>query len=209
VEVSASPIHDQHDGVVGAVVVAHDVTEARDLSAKLARLALHDNLTGLPNRVLLADRLEKALERAQRNGSAVSLLFVDLDRFKPVNDSLGHVVGDRLLQQVATRLQGCVRSSDTVCRYGGDEFIVMLPDIAHPHDAAICADKILASLSAPFSIGEHELNISASVGIAGSQSGATDSTTLMQQADAAMYQVKAEGRKGFRFFSPAAPHQPG
>lgn len=206
VEVSASPIHDKHDGVVGAVVVAHDVTEARDLSAKLARLALHDNLTGLPNRVLLADRLEKALERARRNGNAVSLLFVDLDHFKPVNDSLGHDVGDRLLQQVAGRLQGCVRSSDTVCRYGGDEFIVMLPDIAHPQDAAICADKILLSLSAPFSIGDHELRISASVGIAASPSGATDSTTLMQQADAAMYEVKAEGRKGFRFFKPGAPH---
>lgn len=205
VEVSASPIHDKHDGVVGAVVVAHDVTEARDLSAKLARLALHDNLTGLPNRVLLADRLEKALERARRNGSAVSVLFVDLDSFKPVNDSLGHDVGDRLLQQVAGRLQCCVRSSDTVSRYGGDEFIVMLPDIAQPEDAAVCAQKILASLSMPFAIGTHELHISASIGIAGSAQGATDSSTLMKHADAAMYDVKADGRRGFRFFKPEVP----
>lgn len=208
VEVSASPIHDKHDGVVGAVVVAHDVTEARDLSAKLARLALHDDLTGLPNRVLLADRLEKALDRAQRNGSAVSLLFVDLDRFKPVNDSLGHDVGDRLLQQVAGRLLACVRSADTVSRYGGDEFIVMLADIAHPEDAAVCADKILSSLGAPFLIGEHRLHISASIGIAGSPQGAVDSTTLMKHADAAMYEVKSDGRKGFRFFRPTAPDPP-
>jgi diguanylate cyclase (GGDEF)-like protein/PAS domain S-box-containing protein len=202
VEVSASPIHDKHEGVVGAVVVAHDVTEQRDLSAKLARLALHDELTGLANRVLLADRLEKALERAQRTGSSVSLLFVDLDRFKPVNDSLGHDVGDRLLRQVASRLQACVRSSDTVSRYGGDEFIVMLPDIGQTEDAAVCAEKILKALSAPFSIGVHELSISASIGIAGSSQGLTDSTTLMKNADAAMYAVKADGRKGFRFFRP-------
>ena len=206
VEVSASPIHDKHDGVVGAVVVAHDVTEARDLSAKLARLALHDDLTGLPNRVLLADRLEKALDRAQRNGSAVSLLFVDLDRFKPVNDSLGHDVGDRLLQQVAGRLQGCVRSADTVSRYGGDEFIVMLADIALPEDAAVCAGKILASIGAPFLIGEHRLHLSASIGIAGSPQGSVDSATLMKHADAAMYEVKSDGRKGFRFFRPSVPH---
>lgn len=208
VEVSASPIHDKHDGVVGAVVVAHDVTEARDLSAKLARLALHDDLTGLPNRVLLADRLEKALDRAQRHGSTVSLLFVDLDHFKPVNDSLGHDVGDRLLQQVAARLLGCVRSADTVSRYGGDEFIVMLPDIAHPEDAAVCAGKILTALSAPFLIGEHRLQISASIGIAGSPQGTIDSTTLMKHADAAMYEVKSDGRKGLRFFTQAAPDQP-
>jgi len=201
VEVSASPIHDRNEGVVGAVVVAHDVTEARDLSAKLARLALHDNMTGLPNRVLLADRLEKALERAQRHGSAVALLFVDLDRFKPVNDSLGHAVGDQLLQQVAIRLQACVRSSDTVSRYGGDEFIVMLADIPHSEAAAVCAEKILAALNAPFVLGEHQLRISASIGIAGSPQGAIDSATLMKNADAAMYDVKSGGRQGFRFFT--------
>jgi diguanylate cyclase (GGDEF)-like protein/PAS domain S-box-containing protein len=205
VEVSASPIHDQHEGVVGAVVIAHDVSEARDLSAKLARLALHDDLTGLPNRVLLADRLEKALERARRIGSTVSLLFVDLDGFKPVNDSLGHAVGDQLLQQVAARLQGCVRSSDTVSRYGGDEFIVMLADTGAPDDAAVCAEKILAVLRAPFVLAGQQLEISASIGIAGSPQGAVDPVTLMRNADLAMYEVKASGRQGFRFFTPSAP----
>lgn len=207
VEISASPIHDKDDGVVGAVLVAHDVTESRDMSAKLARLALHDNLTGLPNRVLLADRLEKSLECARRDGSAVSLFFVDLDRFKQVNDSLGHDVGDRLLQQVAGRLRSCVRASDTVCRYGGDEFIVMLVGVEQPDDAAGCAEKLLVSLSAPFLIGEHELQISASIGIAASPAGRTDAATLMKHADAAMYEVKSNGRQGFRFFETSrAPH---
>lgn len=205
VEISASPIHDQHEGVVGAVVVAHDVTEARDLSAKLARLALHDNLTGLPNRVLLADRLDKALERAQRNGSTVSLLFVDLDGFKPVNDSMGHGVGDKLLQQVAARMQGCVRSSDTVSRYGGDEFIVMLADTGAPNDAAVCAEKILGLLRAPFVLDGQQIEISASIGIAGSPQGAIDPVTLMRNADLAMYEVKASGRQGFCFFTPSEP----
>jgi diguanylate cyclase (GGDEF)-like protein/PAS domain S-box-containing protein len=202
VEVSASPIHDKDKGVIGAVVVAHDVTEARDLSAKLARLALHDMLTGLPNRTLLADRLLKALERAQRNGNDVSLLFVDLDRFKPVNDSLGHAVGDQLLKEAATRLLCCVRSSDTVSRYGGDEFIIMLSDIARAEDAAVCAEKIVAAMNAPFAIGEHRLQISASVGIANSSRGITDSATLMRNADVAMYHAKLAGRHGFRFFTP-------
>jgi PAS domain S-box-containing protein len=152
VEVSASPIHDKQGGVVGAVVVVHDVTQARDLTVKLARLALEDSLTGLPNRTLLADRLENALQLTQRSGNAVSLLFVDLDRFKSVNDSLGHSVGDRLLRAVADRLRACVRSSDTVSRYGGDEFIILLPNVAHDGDSALCADKILTSMDAPFHI---------------------------------------------------------
>ena len=202
VEVSASPIHDKNSGVIGAVVVAHDVTEARDLSAKLARLALHDTLTGLPNRTLLADRLHKALERAQRNGTGVALLFVDLDRFKPVNDSLGHAVGDELLREVASRLQCCVRSSDTVSRYGGDEFIIMLSDIEHPEDAAVCAEKLLAAIDKPFEIGPHRAQIGASIGIANSLQGVTDSATLLRYADIAMYQAKLAGRHGFQFFTP-------
>ncbi len=200
VEISASPIHDKRGGVVGAVMVAHDVTVARDQAEKLTRLALHDTLTGLPNRTLLADRLDQALERTQRNGSMVSMLFIDLDRFKPVNDSLGHSVGDQLLQMVALRLRACVRSSDTVSRFGGDEFIIMLADTTHAEDAAICATKVTAALNAPFEIAGHRLQIGASIGIATSPTDAADSATLMRNADIAMYQAKAAGRNRYQFF---------
>jgi diguanylate cyclase (GGDEF)-like protein/PAS domain S-box-containing protein len=202
VEVSASPIHDKDMGVIGAVMAAHDVTVASDLSAKLARLALHDNLTGLPNRTLLADRLGQALERAQRNAGVVSLLFLDLDRFKPVNDTLGHAIGDELLQAVAKRVHGCLRSSDTLSRYGGDEFIIVLADIAHADDALPCADKVLAAVNAPFEIGGHRLQIGASIGIASSPHGAIDALALMRNADRAMYHAKAAGRNGYRIYSP-------
>jgi diguanylate cyclase (GGDEF)-like protein/PAS domain S-box-containing protein len=200
VEDSASPIHDERGGVVGAVVVAHDVTVAREQSEKLARLALFDNLTGLPNRTLLDDRLHQSLERAQRSKTCVALLFIDLDKFKPVNDVQGHAIGDQLLQAVASRLLTCVRHSDTVCRYGGDEFIIMLPDIPHAEDAAVCADKVLAAMNAPFTIGTHTLRISASIGVASSPRDTTSPAMLIRYADAAMYQAKADGRNRHRFF---------
>lgn len=201
-EDSASPIHDKNGGVIGAVVVAHDVTVARDLSAKLARLALHDNLTDLPNRTLLADRLEQALARAQRNGSFAALLFVDLDRFKAVNDSLGHAIGDQLLQAVATRLLTCVRGSDTVSRYGGDEFIILLADVAHAEDAVLCATKIISAIDAAYEIGGHTLRVSASIGIANFPEHASDAETLLTYADIAMYQAKNLGANTYKSFAP-------
>jgi diguanylate cyclase (GGDEF)-like protein/PAS domain S-box-containing protein len=200
VEVSASPIHDKDKGVIGAVMVAHDVTVARDLSAKLARLALYDDLTGLPNRTLLADRLGHALERAHRNATVVALLFIDLDRFKPVNDSLGHAIGDQLLRAVAARVQACVRSSDTLSRYGGDEFIIILADLAHADDALLCSEKVLSAVNDPFEIAGHVIHIGASIGIASSRHGVTEASTLMKNADIAMYQAKSEGRNGYRIF---------
>ncbi len=201
VEDSASPIHDKNGGVIGAVMVAHDVTVARDLSDKLARVALHDTLTDLPNRVLFADRLEQALMRSQRTGNSVSLLFVDLDRFKPVNDSLGHGVGDRLLQAVAKRLLTCVRSSDTVSRYGGDEFIILLAEVTHAHDATVCATKIIAAFNTPYDIDGNTLQISASVGIASYPGDASDAETLLRHADLAMYQAKYKGRNDYQVYS--------
>ena len=129
IETSAAPIHDRQGGVIGAVMVAHDVTIARELSHKLARLALHDSLTDVPNRTLLSDRLDQAMMRAHRAGTSVAVLYIDLDRFKHINDSLGHAIGDQLLKSVADRLQTCVRSSDTVSRQGGDEFLVLLADV--------------------------------------------------------------------------------
>ncbi|GAC1669790.1 MAG: hypothetical protein NVS9B2_15030 [Steroidobacteraceae bacterium] len=201
IEDTASPIHDHSGGVVGAVMVAHDVTVAREQADRFERLALYDNLTGLPNRSLLGDRLDQAVERAHRTGSVVALLFVDLDRFKPVNDSKGHAVGDRLLKLVANRLLTCVRSSDTVSRYGGDEFIIMLPDIVHTEDAAKCAQKVLAALNAPFEIDGEALQIGASIGIASCPRDAANAVTLIKYADAAMYRVKSTGRNTFQFFA--------
>ena len=201
VEDSASPIHDQNGGVIGAVMVAHDVTAARDLSDRLAHLALHDNLTELPNRALFCDRLDQALVRAQRNSTSAAVVFVDLDRFKPVNDTLGHAVGDQLLQAVARRLLGCVRGSDTVSRYGGDEFLILLNDVSHPQDAAMCADKINTAFAKAFEVAGHTLHISASIGIARFPEDATDGATLLKLADAAMYQAKHRGRNTFQFYS--------
>ena len=202
VESSASPIHDRQGGVIGAVMVVHDVTIARELSHKLARLALHDSLTDVPNRTLLSDRLDQAMMRAPRSGSSVALLYIDLDRFKHINDSLGHAVGDQLLKSVAQRLSSCVRSSDTVSRHGGDEFLVLLADVMQPQDAALCAEKILAALEAPHSIGEHNLCITASIGIAIFPGDAPDAEALLRNADFAMYQAKYTGRNNYQFFKP-------
>lgn len=200
VEASASPIHDRQGAVIGAVMVAHDVTAARELSQKLARLALHDNLTDVPNRALLNDRLAQAIERARRTGRAVALLYVDLDRFKTINDSLGHAVGDQLLQSAARRLLDCVRSTDTVSRHGGDEFVVLLAEVIQPQDAVICADKMIRALEAPHQIGTHELRVSASIGIATFPGDAQDAESLIRNADVAMYQAKTNGRNGYQCF---------
>jgi diguanylate cyclase (GGDEF)-like protein/PAS domain S-box-containing protein len=202
VETSAAPIHDRLGGVIGAVMVAHDVTTARELSHKLARLALHDSLTDVPNRTLFSDRLEQAMMRAHRTGNSVAVLYIDLDRFKHINDSLGHAVGDELLRSVAQRLSGCVRSSDTVSRQGGDEFLVLLSDVVQPHDAALCAEKMIAALEAPHRIAEHELRITASIGIATYPGDAPDREKLLRNADFAMYQAKYTGRNNYQFFKP-------
>jgi diguanylate cyclase (GGDEF)-like protein/PAS domain S-box-containing protein len=202
VETSAAPIHDRLGGVIGAVMVTHDVTAARELSQKLARLALHDTLTDVPNRTLLDDRLEQAMMRAHRAGGTVAVLYIDLDRFKQINDSLGHAVGDELLRSVAQRLKACVRSSDTVSRQGGDEFLVLLADVIQPHDAAVCAEKVIAALEAPHRIAGHDLRISASIGIATFPEDAADAKTLTRNADFAMYQAKSSGRNNYQFFRP-------
>jgi len=204
VEVSAAPTHDRNGGVVGAVMVAHDVTAARELSMKLARLALHDSLTDLPNRALFSDRLSQATTNAKANGGYAALLYVDLDRFKHINDSLGHAIGDKLLQTVARRLLGCVRSTDTVSRQGGDEFVVLLADIVHIKDAVACAEKLLGELEAPYRIGEHDLRISASIGVAIFPDDAREAEALLRCADFAMYQAKYHGRNNYKLFNPAS-----
>src|SRR6202035_15750 len=158
---SAAPIHDRRGSVTGAVMVFHDVSVARAMTLKMSYLAQHDSLTDLPNRVLLHDRLSEAIALSSRHRRKLSVLFLDLDRFKHINDSLGHIVGDGLLQSVARRLLACVRSSDTVGRQGGDEFVVLLWEVRRAEDAAVAATKILEALRKPHLIDQHELHITA------------------------------------------------
>jgi diguanylate cyclase (GGDEF)-like protein len=202
IEDSAAPIHDRRGRVTGAVMVFHDVSTTRALSLRMSHLAQHDSLTDLPNRVLLNDRLTQAMALAHRHRQKLAVLFLDVDRFKRINDSLGHDIGDRLLQSVAQRLLGCVRSSDTVSRQGGDEFVILLPEVMHARDAAVCAEKILLALSAPYRIDQHTLHLTASIGIVTYPDNGTDAATLMKHADFAMYHVKDRGRNNYEFFQP-------
>jgi len=200
IEDSVAPIRDSNGQLLGAVVVFHDVSAARELSLRMSHLAQHDGLTDLPNRILLYDRLSQAIALARRRNRKLALLFLDLDRFKHINDSLGHAIGDRVLQVVAERLRECVRNTDTVSRQGGDEFVVLLPEVKNVQDAAICADKILASLNAPLEIDLHRLYVSASIGIAVFPDDGGDADTLMKHADLAMYQAKDASANTYRFF---------
>jgi diguanylate cyclase (GGDEF)-like protein/PAS domain S-box-containing protein len=202
IEDSAAPIHDRRGRVIGAVMVFHDVSTTRALSHRMSYLAQHDSLTDLPNRVLLNDRLTQAMAIAHRYRQRLAVLFLDMDHFKRINDSLGHDIGDRLLQSVAQRLLGCVRSSDTVSRQGGDEFVILLSEVTHARDAAHCAEKILLALSTSHRIDSHDLHITASIGIVTYPDDGTDAATLMKHADFAMYHVKDSGRNNYEFFEP-------
>jgi diguanylate cyclase (GGDEF)-like protein/PAS domain S-box-containing protein len=200
IEDSVAPIHDRSGLVDGSVLVFRDVTEARTLGIQVAHLAEHDALTGLPNRLLLNDRLDQAIAMAHRNTATLAVLFMDLDGFKHINDSLGHSTGDKLLQSVAKRLLLCVRGPDTISRQGGDEFLVVLQNIEHAEDAAVAAKRILKALAATHSIDGHDLQITASIGVSIYPDDGMDSESLIKNADTAMYQAKAQGRHIFKFF---------
>jgi diguanylate cyclase (GGDEF)-like protein/PAS domain S-box-containing protein len=202
IEDSAAPIHDRRGQVTGAVMVFHDVSVTRALSLRMSYLAQHDSLTDLPNRVLLNDRLTQAIALAHRRRQRLAVLFLDVDRFKHVNDSLGHDVGDRLLQSAAQRLLACVRTSDTVSRQGGDEFVILLSEVTHGKDAAITAQKILSALRPPHCIDQHNLHLTVSIGISIYPDDGTDAVTLMKHADFAMYHAKDRGRDNCQFFKP-------
>ena len=187
--------------VIGLVGSARDITERKASEEYVQRLAYHDVLTGLPNRVLLNDRLNQALALARRDRGKAAILFIDLDRLKPVNDELGHDIGDLLLQEVGQRLQSVVvRRADTVARLGGDEFVVLLQRINRESDAEIIARKIVDALAAPFSIVEHELKIAASIGIAIFPSDGDEAAELLKRADIAMYAAKRSGGNDFRLY---------
>jgi diguanylate cyclase (GGDEF)-like protein/PAS domain S-box-containing protein len=200
IEDSAAPIHDRYGQVTGAVMVFHDVSAARATTLTMTYLAQHDGLTDLPNRLLFNDRLREAMSVAQRYQRQLAVLFLDVDRFKHINDSLGHMIGDRLLQSIGQRLVDCVRASDTVSRQGGDEFVILLSEVAHAHDAIVCADKILEIVRAPHRIDQHDLHVTASIGIVTYPDDGTDVDTLMQHADFAMYHAKENGRDNRQFF---------
>jgi len=202
IEDSAAPIHDRSGQVTGAVIVFHDVSMARSMVLEMSHLAQHDILTDLPNRSLLSDRLTQAIALARRNQDKLAVLFLDLDGFKHINDSLGHAIGDKLLQSVADRLSACVRKSDTVSRQGGDEFVILLPEVAHAADAAISAAKIISELKEPLNIGEQSLRVTVSIGISTYPDNGEDAETLIKNADTAMYHAKQSGRDNFQFFKP-------
>ena len=202
IEDTAAPIHDARGQVTGAVIVFHDVGVARAMSLRMSHLAQHDSLTGLPNRVLLNDRLNQAIEMARRHSQSLAVLYVDVDRFKHINDSLGHAVGDRLLQSISRRLVACVRSSDTVSRPGGDEFVVLLSEVGCAEDALCAADKIRAAMAAPHRIDQLDLHVTVSLGVGLYPDDGTDAETLLENADRALLRAKADGRGGSQLFEP-------
>ncbi len=200
IEDSAAPIHDRYGRAIGAVMVFHDASQSRAVAAKMSHLAQHDFLTDLPNPVLLHDRMAQAIALARRYKKQLAVLFIDLDDFKRVNDSLGHAAGDKVLQSVALRLKACVRDSDTVSRRGGDEFVVLLSDVTHADDAARSAKKIIAALDSPHPVVGQELLVTASVGISVYPLDGADVESLLKCADAAMYQAKTNGGNRYRLF---------
>ncbi|KEF31043.1 diguanylate cyclase [Marinobacter nitratireducens] len=180
---------------------ARDVTERKEAEAFINFQAYHDLLTRLPNRALFKDRLELAITHARRNGQKLAVMFLDLDRFKVVNDTLGHAMGDRLLQAVTHRLEKCLRKGDTLSRFGGDEFTLLLPSIHSHEDARGIAKKLIDALKAPFQLGDHEVFVGVSIGISLFPDAGDSMDQLIQNADIAMYHVKAKGKDGYRFFS--------
>jgi diguanylate cyclase (GGDEF)-like protein/PAS domain S-box-containing protein len=201
IEDSIAPIHDREGDPTGAVVVFRDVSEARAASLQMAHSAEHDVLTGLPNRALLSDRVNQAIVFAQRHAKHLAILYLDLDGFKQINDSLGHATGDKLLQSIARRLVACGRASDTVSRQGGDEFVVLLAEMEHVKDAAIAASRILRAVARPHSIDQHDLRLTASIGVSVYPDDGTDAETLIKNADTAMYQAKENGRQNYQYFT--------
>jgi diguanylate cyclase (GGDEF)-like protein/PAS domain S-box-containing protein len=200
IEDNAAPIRDDRGRIDGAVVVFHDMSAALAGADEMKRQAQHDFLTGLPNRILLNDRIAQAIAQAARNGTHLAVLFLDLDNFKQVNDTLGHALGDQLLQSVARRLSSCVRDGDTVSRQGGDEFVLLLAGDQTAEHAALSAQRILSAMALPHRIDGHELHVTCSVGISVYPLDACHAETLIQNADKAMYHAKQNGCNNYQFF---------
>ncbi|EME68770.1 response regulator [Paramagnetospirillum caucaseum] len=185
--------------------ILRDISERKENEERIKRLAHHDTLTGLPNRNLLNDRISHALARVRRHGGRMAVLYVDLDKFKPINDTLGHEAGDAVLREVARRLNNCVRSSDTVSRVGGDEFVVVVEEIGRPGEAAMVARKIIETLGTPIVYQGHDCQVGASIGIAVFPDDGNTMDEVSKAADVAMYRVKHSGRNGYCFYSGTVP----
>ena len=200
-EKTISPLRDGHGEITHFISTGKDITERMQVQERLQYLAHHDALTGLPNRVLFLDRLNQALLRGHWHKRVVGVMFLDLDRFKNINDTLGHDVGDALLKGLAGRLQERVRDGDTVARLGGDEFAMLLDDVAHAEDVAAVANKLLDAFTLPFAVAPHELFITASIGISLYPNDGTTAAALLKNADAAMYRAKDVGKNNYQFYS--------
>lgn len=201
IENSAAPIRNRQGDIIGAVLAFHDVSEKQALLKQLSYQAHHDALTGLPNRLLFYDRLRQALAQARRKKQKVAILFLDMDRLKLINDTFGHKVGDQLLKAAAQRLRESLREGDTIARQGGDEFIILLPDLGQEADASIVAEKILQLFAQPFILANHEVFATTSIGISLFPMDGEDSETLVRHADTAMYYAKEQGRNNYQFFT--------
>ena len=200
---SEAQLRETNERLIVATVSAQTMTEVAEYAtAQMSYVAEHDFLTGLPNRSLLTDRLAQSIALAQRHGKRVALMYLDLDHFKHVNDSLGHTVGDQLLQAVAQRLQECVRHSDTVCRQGGDEFVVLLAEVEAVRDAGLTAEKLIEAMAAPYVIDGHQLHVTLSIGISLYPDDGKDVEALVRNADTAMYHAKKIGRNNYQRFTP-------
>ncbi len=202
VSLTMSPIRDASGTIRGVSTIARDITEHKRAEERIRYMAQHDALTGLPNRTLFRDRIRQAIAQAERTEKKVAVMFLDLDDFKSINDSLGHQVGDHLLRMVARRLQRCVRQGDSIARLGGDEFVISLLALPDTADAMSMAEKVLQSLRAPFPVNEHELHVSGSIGISIYPNDGHDVDFLMRSADTAMYHAKSKGRDNYQFFTP-------
>jgi len=201
VENSVSPLRDKEGKIIGFRAVSRDVTEHKQFEQKLADMATHDSLTGLPNRTLLSDRLTMGLALSRRTDNRLAVLMLDLDKFKAINDTMGHGVGDQLLKAVAERLTSVSRKSDTIARIGGDEFVLVLPQVSQPANASRLAQRILDVFREPLVFDGHQLNITTSIGIAVYPEDGKDIEILLKNADTAMYRAKEQGRDAYRFYA--------
>ncbi|CAG0995013.1 partial putative signaling protein, partial [Methylophilaceae bacterium] len=196
------PLRHEDGSIYALCGISTDITERKDIEEHMRHMAQYDGLTHLPNRALFSDRLQQALAAAKRERNHLALMFLDLDKFKPINDTYGHAVGDLLLKEAAQRIQDCLRASDTAARIGGDEFVVLLPIIEAEQDAGMVGEKIRNALIQPFELAGHTLHISSSIGVAVYPQHGADEKLLVKSADIAMYHAKKNGRDNVKLYQP-------